>query len=254
MEERKTVVVRIDSNDPGTVIDIANILKRKRLPPKCKVTPDMDRWTVTVEGTDKKTVEIAMAKYAKGFSDGAGHGGYRLKYEIEEVVVSEKEVLKKQFKGEYESENAGLKRRLADLGEKWGKERKALVDALAGQERELKQLRKALDRTGAERGSAQSRFVIASGELSETRRENEEFRHQREAAQRTPLHKVVFRRLVRFVRRWSNLRLGRPEQPLLSPARLSVGYLESPPLWRRILLVLLSYRDSWQSSNTVTLQ
>ena len=201
MEERKIIIIHIHSNDPGTVIDIANVLKRKRLPAGCKVTPNKEKWTVTVEGADRQTVDVAMRKYVKGFGNGGGHGGYRLTYEIEEMVISERDVLEKQIKSEFEGEAAALKRRQAELEEKWGNERKTLVSALARQQSALKQLRKTLDKAEAERDSAQYRLTIASKELSETRRENDEFRHQMEESRKKPLYSIVYRRFLRFVRR-----------------------------------------------------
>jgi hypothetical protein len=200
MEESKTIVIRIDSNDAGTVYDISNYLK-KRLPSKCKVTPDKDEWSVSVAGMEKQAVEIAMAKYAKGFSNGGGHGGYRLSYAIKEVVFSEREILEKRIRAEREGEIAALKQKQAELEAKWGTERKNLEGAVAALRRTIKQEHKALKDAKTTLDLTQSRLLDTSRELSESREENDEFSRQREEHRRTPLFRILFRRLVRFVRR-----------------------------------------------------
>lgn len=210
------IIVNIDSSDPEHLYKTNKFL-RKYFGQDFDVK--MDRQSGSIElnprnGGSVEDVEAAMEKYVKTL--GKGHGGCRFGYEVSCAEVSQREILEREIRGEYDSKILEIKAEQARLEAKWSKERLKYQDDIRGmREREL-ELKVEADLSQKEAESFETELFDTrlelneekmlsdnlsttadglSDKLQETYDELEALRKEHEEHTNTPLYKLFFRKI-----------------------------------------------------------
>ncbi len=181
------VVVFKQNSDPGFLHGVKKFLGHRMKPGDLKM--DEKAFEIVVRNHTAKQVREFVKQYNRGLSEG-GHGGFRGHPEVivREVdleaelrkVTAERDALEQELESERQHE--------ADLGDKWGDDRRKYEKDNDSLRRRVRRLDTSLERQEQE----YDQMVLA---------EREERRQLLQRWRRTPLWKVAWQRLLALVRR-----------------------------------------------------
>lgn len=182
------IKIKINANDYGIVRSITN--KLRDFLPGYHIKQEKDSYSIFIDNIDPQTVEIAMKKYEKGLGK-AGHGGFRFGYEIEEIKMTEREILEKQIRNEYEDKITSLKKKQTELEEKWSKDRK-------NYEKKIIDLTCFISKVNISLKHNEEKF---EKQLQEKEYTVQSLYRQINEINNTPIYKLFFNRFKRYIKR-----------------------------------------------------
>ena len=183
---KEVVVVRILQNhDKGQVYALRNFLRKFTAPKNISV--NIDAFQIYFENHSVKEVNNFVDRYKRGLSH-AGHGGYRFDTEIIvrkvdlEAELRNCRIQRDALEQELESE----RQHEADLGDKWGDDRRKYEKDNDALRRKVRRLDTSLERQELE----YDQMVMA---------EREERRQLLQRWRRTPVWRVAWQRLLALI-------------------------------------------------------
>jgi len=120
------------SKQIGDLYALRNFLRNQEIRDK-NIDVDRDSMAIYIDDVTKNKVENIVRRYERGLSE-AGHGGYRIAFEIIEEKEDLLNILKQKNKGEHEAEISSINERHSKEQEAWSKERKSLEKKTRNQE------------------------------------------------------------------------------------------------------------------------
>ena len=179
------VVVFKQNSDPGFLRGVKNFLGHRMKPGDLKI--DMEAFEIVVRNHTAQEVREFVKQYNRGLTEG-GHGGFRghptvVEREIDleqelRTVTAERDALEQELESGRQNQ--------AELGDKWGDDRRDYEESIDLLTRRLIKRKKALDRMEVE----YDQLVLA---------EREERRQLLRRWRWTPLWKVGWQRLLALV-------------------------------------------------------
>ena len=179
------VVVFKQNSDPGFLRGVKNFLGHRMKPGDLKI--DMEAFEIVVRNHTAQEVREFVKQYNRGLTEG-GHGGFRghptvVEREIDleqelRTVTAERDALEQELESGRQNQ--------AELGDKWGDDRRDYEESIDLLTRRLIKRKKALDRMEVE----YDQQVLA---------EREERRQLLRRWRWTPLWKVGWQRLLALV-------------------------------------------------------
>jgi len=179
------VVVFKQNSDPGFLRGVKNFLGHRMKPGDLKI--DMEAFEIVVRNHTAQEVREFVKQYNRGLTEG-GHGGFRghptvVEREIDleqelRTVTAERDALEQELESGRQNQ--------AELGDKWGDDRRDYEESIDLLTRRLIKRKKALDRMEVE----YDQLVLA---------EREERRQQMLRWRQTALWKVAWQRLLALV-------------------------------------------------------
>mgnify|MGYP001167339852 CR=1 FL=1 len=179
------VVVFKQNSDPGFLRGVKNFLGHRMKPGDLKI--DMEAFEIVVRNHTAQEVREFVKQYNRGLTEG-GHGGFRghptvVEREIDleqelRTVTAERDALEQELESGRQNQ--------AELGDKWGNDRRDYEESIDLLTRRLIKRKKALDRMEVE----YDQLVLA---------EREERRQQMLRWRQTALWKVAWQRLLALV-------------------------------------------------------
>lgn len=179
------VVVFKQTSDPGFLFAVKKFLGQRMNPADVKI--DNEAFEIVVHNHSAKEVREFVKQYNRGLTEG-GHGGFRghptvVEREIDleqelRTVTAERDALEQELESGRQNQ--------AELGDKWGDDRRDYEESIDLLTRRLIKRKKALDRMEEE----YDQLVLA---------EREERQQLLRRWRRTPLWKVGWQRLLALV-------------------------------------------------------
>ena len=179
------VVVFKQNSDPGFLRGVKNFLGHRMKPGDLKI--DMEAFEIVVRNHTAQEVREFVKQYNRGLTEG-GHGGFRghptvVEREIDleqelRTVTAERDALEQELESGRQNQ--------AELGDKWGDDRRDYEESIDLLTRRLIKRKKALDRMEVE----YDQLVLA---------ERKERRQQMLRWRQTALWKVAWQRLLALV-------------------------------------------------------
>lgn len=211
------IIVSIDSSDQEHLYKTNKFL-RKYLGGNFNVKLNMQGSCIELSPLTEKCcsddVEKAMENYVKTL--GRSHGGCRFKYEINSMKVSEREILEKEIRKEYDSKIIEMRADQARLEAKWAKDRLKYQDDINGMRERESELKLATSLLNKESERLETVFYdykfelleeqilsdnldgvvnSLSSDLVKTHSELETVRNEYEKYIKTPLYKLFFNKI-----------------------------------------------------------
>ena len=176
------VVIFKQTSDPGLLHDVKTFLSHRMNPADVRI--DEETFEIVVHNHTTKEVRKIINQYNRGLSE-SGHGGFRGHPEVEEREIDLKQELRivTTERDTAVQELESRRQREAELGDKWGDERRDYEESIKLLTRRLIKRKKALDRMEEE----YDQMVMA---------EREERRQLLQRWRRTPVWRVAWQRLL----------------------------------------------------------
>jgi len=192
------IIVKIDASDPIPLFGTNKFL-RKYLGGSCRVIPNKNDYTITIEGSTKTDVEIAMQKYMRVYS--TSHGKCDFGYKLECLETTKEQEIRDEIRREYEYKITSLTVRKEELKQKWGKEREKHRNEIENQKGLLKnerytskQLKEQHNDARSEIGNKKHEIGLLNSELEDLQREFDDYN-------KTPIYELFLKRFKKFVRK-----------------------------------------------------
>jgi len=131
----KVVIVKVlQSKGFGDLLKIRDHLKHQKHI-KCEnMSLDKERMEVLITGSNRKDIERAIGWHAKGMRN-AGHGGYRINFEVLEREITLEEIVRKRLETELREKVKEINGERKELEAKWSKNKKGMsrtIDKFSG--------------------------------------------------------------------------------------------------------------------------
>ena len=131
----KVVIVKVlQSKGFGDLLKIRDHLKHQKHI-KCEnMSLDKERMEVLITGSNRKDIERTIGWHAKGMRN-AGHGGYRINFEVLEREITLEEIVRKRLETELREKVKEINGERKELEAKWSKNKKGMsrtIDKFSG--------------------------------------------------------------------------------------------------------------------------
>jgi len=131
----KVVIVKVlQSKGFGDLLKIRDHLKHQKHI-KCEnMSLDKERMEVLITGSNRKDIERAIGWHAKGMRN-AGHGGYRINFEVLEREITLEEIVRKRLETKLREKVKEINGERKELEAKWSKNKKGMsrtIDKFSG--------------------------------------------------------------------------------------------------------------------------
>ena len=131
----KIIVVKVlQSKGFGDLLKIRDHLKHQKHI-KCEnMSLDKENMEVLITGSNQKDIERAIGWHAKGMRN-AGHGGYRINFEVLEREITLEEIVRKRLETELREKVKEINGERKELEAKWSKNKKGMsrtIDKFSG--------------------------------------------------------------------------------------------------------------------------
>ena len=131
----KVVIVKVlQSKGFGDLLKIRDHLKHQKHI-KCEnMSLDKERMEVLITGSNREDIERAIGWHAKGMRN-AGHGGYRINFEVLEREITLEEIVRKRLETELREKVKEINGERKELEAKWSKNKKGMsrtIDKFSG--------------------------------------------------------------------------------------------------------------------------
>ena len=120
------------SKQLGDLYALRKFLRNQEIRDK-NISVDQKTMAVYIDDVTKNKVENIVKRYERGLSE-AGHGGYRIAFEIIEEEEDLLNILKEKSKGLHDAEISSINERHTKEQKAWSKERKSLEKKARNQE------------------------------------------------------------------------------------------------------------------------
>ena len=132
----KVVIVKVlQSKGFGDLLKIRDHLKHQKHI-KCEnMSLDKERMEVLITGSNREDIERAIGWHAKGMRN-AGHGGYRINFEVLEREITLEEIVRKRLETELREKVKEINGERKELEAKWSKNKKGMrrtIDKFSGE-------------------------------------------------------------------------------------------------------------------------
>ena len=122
----KIVVVKVlQSKGFGDLLKIRDHLKHQKHMKFGNIALDKENMEVLITGSNKKDIERAIDWHAKGMRN-AGHGGYRINFEVLEREITLEEIITKKVEIKCEEKIKEINNECKKREEKWAKNKKGM--------------------------------------------------------------------------------------------------------------------------------
>ena len=137
-----TKLIKLESNTPafdkivsvqvlqskgfGDLLKIRDHLKHQKHIKYRDITLDKENMEVLITGSNRKDVERAIDWHAKGMRN-AGHGGYRINFEVLEREITLEKIITKKVEIECEEKIKEINNECKKREEKWAKNKKGMI-------------------------------------------------------------------------------------------------------------------------------
>ena len=122
----KIVVVKVlQSKGFGDLLKIRDHLKHQKHMKFGNIALDKEKMEVLITGSKRKDVERAIDWHAKGMRN-AGHGGYRINFEVLEREITLEKIITKKVEIECEEKIKEINNECKKREEKWAKNKKGM--------------------------------------------------------------------------------------------------------------------------------
>jgi len=123
----KIVVVKVlQSKGFGDLLKIRDHLKHQKHMKFGNIALDKEKMEVLITGSNRKDVERAIDWHAKGMRN-AGHGGYRINFEVLEREITLEKIITKKVEIECEEKIKEINNECKKREEKWAKNKKGMI-------------------------------------------------------------------------------------------------------------------------------
>ena len=123
----KIVVVKVlQSKGFGDLLKIRDHLKHQKHMKFGNIALDKEKMEVLITGSNRKDVERAIDWHAKGMRN-AGHGGYRINFEVLEREITLEEIITKKVEIKCEEKIKEINNECKKREEKWAKNKKGMI-------------------------------------------------------------------------------------------------------------------------------
>ena len=124
---QKVIVVKVlQSKGYGDLVKIRDHLRHQKHIVCQNISLDKENMEVLITGSNKKDIERAINWHAKGMRN-AGHGGYRINFEILEREITLEEIITKKVEIECEEKIKEINNECKKREEKWAKNKKGMI-------------------------------------------------------------------------------------------------------------------------------
>ena len=143
LSEKAIVIKILQSKGVGDVLSIKNHIRHQHHIKFDRTYCDKGAMEVYVFGAERKDVQQAVEGFERGLGK-AGHGGYRISYDIEEREIDIEETIRQDERTKNKLEIDGLNKRIAELEHKWSKEKNGFESIIKELQEDKKKLQEKL--------------------------------------------------------------------------------------------------------------
>ena len=125
----RVVIFIKQSKQVGDLYALRNFLRKQQELTSENIEVDKEKLAIYIDGISREKAEEILSRYKSGLSN-AGHGGYRISFEVIEQKDDLMNILKQKNKGEYKAEINRMNERHSKEQKAWSIERETLEKEL----------------------------------------------------------------------------------------------------------------------------